>query len=255
MEGRSTVGLFLVVLAAAASSLIMLLERRPSPTAATATSSNVLKDKPFTVIQLEGNGQEMAGLAVMLHDVSLAGFANRSGHWHAFPGHEHLLPGSTPLPFGNSYRDLIGGLANLPNLPLGGPPMVQASSAISGYSPATVIDDNDVVAVKRALATLTVMTCEAQRLQPIRDLLLNKGRWESGEARVAVEHLPYIEHWDTICYEIVRAKKNGVWDGPFTELLKEHANIKNMKEAMAVVGFITTSRTLQDLVVAHARKA
>ncbi|KAF8647661.1 hypothetical protein HU200_065298 [Digitaria exilis] len=255
MEGRSTVGLFLVVVAAAASSLIMLLERRPSPPATTSSSSNVLKNnKPFTVIQLKGSGHETASLAVMLHDVSLAGFANRSGHWHAFPGHEHLLPGATPLPFGNSYRDLIGGLANLPNLPLGGPPMVQASSAISGYSPA-IADDDEVASVKRGLATLTVMTCEAQRLQLIRDLLLNKGRWESGEARVAVEHLPYIEHWDTICYEIVRAKKNGVWDGPFTQLLKEHANIKNKEEAMAVVGFVTTSRTLQDLVLAHARRA
>ncbi|KAF8647664.1 hypothetical protein HU200_065301 [Digitaria exilis] len=77
-------------------------------------------------------------------------------------------------------------------------------------------------------------TSEAQLLQPIKKLL-SKG-WEGGEA-------PLGHH---LLDEIVRAKKN--------DLLREHAN-KNKEEAMAVVGFVTTSRTLQDLVVAHARRA
>nr|CAB3480609.1 unnamed protein product [Digitaria exilis] len=220
MEGRSTVGLFLLVLVAAASRLVMLQERRLTATTiitttTTTTTTNVLKhnDEPFTIFTLySSSGREMASLAMMLDDVSISGFANRTGHWHAFQGHEHHLPGSTPLPFGNSYRDLIGGLPNLPNLPLG----------------------------------------EAQRLQPIWDLLAEG--WESGEARVNVEHLPYIEHWDTICYEILSAEKNGVWDGPFTELLREHANIKSKKKALAVVGVITNSN-LEELMEAHARSA
>ncbi|KAL6646633.1 hypothetical protein ACP70R_015710 [Stipagrostis hirtigluma subsp. patula] len=60
------------------------------------------------------------------------------------------------------------------------------------------------------------MTSETQWLKPIRETILEG--FESGEARVAVEHLPYIEHWDTICYEVIRADQSGEWDGPFTVL-------------------------------------
>lgn len=55
----------------------------------------------------------------MKNDLSIAGFTNRSLHWHAFPGHEHLIPGFMALPFVRSYHDLIDGLANLPSLPMG----------------------------------------------------------------------------------------------------------------------------------------
>ncbi|OEL13988.1 hypothetical protein BAE44_0024993 [Dichanthelium oligosanthes] len=184
------------------------------------------------VVRFQGSADRgIASLALMKHDLSLAGF--------------------TPLPFGNSYRDLIGGLANLPNLPMGRAATLQATDAVASYNPATV-DDNDVEAVKRALATLTVVTSEGQRLQPISQALA-KG-WDSGDARVAAEHLPYIEHWDTICYELLRAHKNGEWDGPFTELLREHTNIKSKEEALSVVGAIA-NRTLEDLLMAHARRA
>ncbi|CAL5036045.1 unnamed protein product [Urochloa decumbens] len=215
MDGRTAVALLLAMLvAAAASSLVMLLEHRRPPL---PISSNPGKP-PFMVVSLRGNLGDMARLALMSHDLSLAGFANRTGYWHLFPG-------STLLPFGNSYRDLIGGLANLPNLPVG-----------------------------RALATMTVTECERRRLQAIRDALA-KGWTESGsEACVAAEHLPYIEHWDTICYEILRAEKNGVWDGPFTNLLREHTNIKSEEEALAVVSAIA-NRTLTGLLMAHARRA
>ncbi|CAN6247855.1 unnamed protein product [Urochloa humidicola] len=247
MELRSAVA-FLVVLASVACSLVMLLEHRQPALPAISSKGNEL---PFGVFAFHGKGNDMTKLAMMKHDLSLAGFANRTGHWHVFPGNEHLFPGSTTLPFGNSYRDLIGGLANLPNLPLGRPAMLQATGGLSNYTPAN--DNGTIEALKRGLAMMTVATSEAQRLQPIRDALADEG-WDSGEARVTAEHLPYIEHWDTICYEILRAEKNGVWDGPFTELLREHANIKSKEEALDIVGAIT-SCTLSDLMVAHARRA
>lgn len=246
-SSSSRVAFFLLFLTLA------LAGREGSAAAEVEAAASADGEATVVIVVLKVESLVEAALAIQAHDLSLAGFRNRSGHWHMFPGHGHILiaSGSEPtlLPFGNTYRDLIGGLANLPNLPLGRLAMAQASNAVAGYTSAATVDDD----VKRALATLTVTTCEAQRLQPIRDLL-TKG-WDGGEARVAVEHLPYIEHWDTICYEILRAEKNGVWDGPFTELLREHANIKNKEEALAVVGVITTSRTLQDLVVAHARRA
>ncbi|KAL6650249.1 hypothetical protein ACP70R_009174 [Stipagrostis hirtigluma subsp. patula] len=240
MAGSPT-ALLVLLLALASSSLVApVQEHHPWPPA----------DKQVFIIGLQGNADEdETRLAMTTYDLSLAGFANRRGHWYAFPSHEHRLPGSTPLPFGNSYRDLIGGLANLPDLPLGQAPMHQAVHLLSSHDDD---DDDDVEALKRALATLTVMTSEARRLKPIRETI-SKG-WVSGEARVAAEHLPYIEHWDTICYEVIRAGRRGEWDGPFTELLREKTNIRSMEEALAVVD-VLVNRTMELLLMAHARSA
>ncbi|KAL6646634.1 hypothetical protein ACP70R_015711 [Stipagrostis hirtigluma subsp. patula] len=238
MKKCSSPALMVLMLALAASTLAILI-----------LPSSVLQHRDGKALIIV-NLQNEAALAVRTDDLSLAGFANRSRHWHAFPGHGHLLSASTTLPFGGSYRDLIGGLANLPELPLGRASAKHATRVLSAYDPAATGDDHD--ALKRALATLTVTTCEAQRLRPIREAV-EKG-WGSGEAHVAAEHLPYIEHWDTICYEVIRAHRRGVWDGPFTELLREKTNINSKEEALAVVD-VLVNRTMAELLQAHARRA
>ncbi|TVT96685.1 hypothetical protein EJB05_58084, partial [Eragrostis curvula] len=201
------------------------------------------------VFPLQGmDGDEVVRLAMTEYDLSIAGFTNRTGHWHAFPEHVDRIPESTPLRFDNSYHDLIGGLANLPSLPLGREPVQQATRVLFNHH-----HDDDDAALKRALATLTVITTQGQRLTPIKETLA-KG-WDTGDARVAVEHLPYIEHWDAICHEIVRAHKNGrVWDGPFTDLLKKLANIHSLEDALSVVSVIG-NRTMEHVLTAHARSA
>ena len=65
-----------------------------------------------------------------------------------------MIPNATLLPFGNSYRDLIGGLANLPSLPLGRDPTQRAVHALSVHDPAAAGGD-EVEALKRGLAMLT----------------------------------------------------------------------------------------------------
>ncbi|WVZ83257.1 hypothetical protein U9M48_030423, partial [Paspalum notatum var. saurae] len=198
---------------------------------------------------IHGGGDEEATLAINRDEVTLAGFTNRSHHWFAFPRNEHLLPTPcTTLPFGNSYEDLIGGLHNLPGLPIGKEPSLQANKVLSIHNPVTA---GDHVPLKRALATLKVITTDAIRLKPIREAV-SKG-WE-GETRVAVEHLPYIEHWDTMSYEIILANRTGRWLGPFTELLKKSAGIHSLEEALAVVDMLVDC-SLEDVVEAHARKA
>ncbi|GJN11975.1 hypothetical protein PR202_ga30215 [Eleusine coracana subsp. coracana] len=204
------------------------------------------------VFPLQGLDGDVVRLAMTQYDLSIAGFSNRTGHWHAFPEHVARIPKSTPLRFGNSYHDLIGGLANLPSLPLGKEPMAQSAGVLSYYDPGTAADDEDA-ALKRALATLRVTTTEVQRLTPIEETV-EKG-WENGDARVDPDHLPYIEHWDTICHEIIRAEDNdGVWDGPFTELLKKKANIHSLEDALSVVSVIG-DRTMEHVLMAHARSA
>ncbi|CAL5031435.1 unnamed protein product [Urochloa decumbens] len=244
----SRVALLLFFLALAASYTI---HADPAAAAAAAAQCGPPADDDgeaaaVVIIPLvNGEGNVEAVLAVQAHDLSLAGFSNRSGHWHAFPGHDHLLPGrSTPLPFGNTYRDLIGWLSNLPSLPLGRGPAAWAASVLSSAG--------DVEALKRALATQTVMAIEAQRLRPVGKAVVEG--WESSDARVAPEHLAYVEHWDTICYELIRARRTGKWGGPFAELLKERAGIRGEKDAVAVVDLVV-NRTLPELLIAHARSA
>ena len=47
----------------------------------------------LTILTLRGS-PENTSLAVQTNDLSLAGFTDKSLHWHAFPGHEHLIPTS-----------------------------------------------------------------------------------------------------------------------------------------------------------------
>jgi hypothetical protein len=57
-----------------------------------------------------------------------------------------------------------------------------------------------IEALKHALATLMVTKTEVLRLHSVRE-------------GVAPEHLTYIEPWDTICYELVRARRTAPASG------------------------------------------
>uniref|UniRef100_A0A0E0GRX7 rRNA N-glycosylase n=2 Tax=Oryza TaxID=4527 RepID=A0A0E0GRX7_ORYNI len=190
------------------------------------------------MVDLRDYGSGVGTLAVRMDGLSVAGFANRSGHWHALRGNEHLfrVAAATPLPFGSSYGDLVGGVKNLPDLPLEEDP---ATVVISAYDPAAAADDDDdEVELKRALATLTVVICETQRLRPVMDTVLATGGRRRGAARVAAEHLPYIEHWDAMWDELKRWRRTAEWGGgPFAGELRERAKIGSAKEALAVIGW------------------
>ncbi|GJN38472.1 hypothetical protein PR202_gb27515 [Eleusine coracana subsp. coracana] len=219
-----SIALGVLVLALAAGSLVALV---PPPHQQARGPDDNTDDMELRFIAFTNKeGREEGKLALTTYDLSIAGFANGTGHWFAFPNHGFRFPkaSTTILPFGNSYRDLIGGLANLPRLPLGRDPTAQATRVLNHHDPAVVGEDDE-------------------------DLK----RVESGDARVAAEHLPYIEHWDAICHEILRANKNGkVWNGPFTDLLRDLAGIRGLEDALAVVAIIG-QRNMQQVLEAHLR--
>ncbi|BAF12856.2 Os03g0688000 [Oryza sativa Japonica Group] len=175
------------------------------------------------VVGLTGglDADELAAVALQGHDLSLAGFANRTRHWHAFRGREGLVPSAASvLPFGgDTYRDLIGGIQNLPGVPLGRDAMVRAARVLSSYDPAAfAAEGNEVEELGRALAAVTVMISEAARVKPIN--------------------------------ETVSSGRTGRWDGPFTELLRKDAGIGGAEEAGAVAG-VLIDRDLEELQLAH----
>uniref|UniRef100_A0A0E0GS36 rRNA N-glycosylase n=1 Tax=Oryza nivara TaxID=4536 RepID=A0A0E0GS36_ORYNI len=147
------------------------------------------------------------------------------------------------LPFRNTYRDLIGGLENVPGLPLGRAASLRAIGALSSYDTGAAGEE----AMRRGVATLSMVLTQALWLRPVGETV--SSRWESGEARVAAEHLPYIEHWYTMSFEVLRWRRTGRWDGPFTELLRRRTS-----EALAVVRVIANKSFVQ-LLRAHSHGA
>ena len=188
-------------------------------------------------------------LAMHRHDISFAGFTNGSHHWHVFRGDEDAIPNARRLPFRNTYRDLIGGLHHVPGLPLGKAAAARAAGVLASYDPDA---EEGTAAVKRAVAALSVMFTQALRLEPIRETV--SSGWESGEARVAAEHLPYIEHWDTMSFEVLRWRRTGEWDGPFTEVLRRRAGIRSAGEALAIAKLLA-NRSFVQLLQDHSHGA
>ncbi|XBH88529.1 hypothetical protein VPH35_075805 [Triticum aestivum] len=188
----------------------------------------------FLLLALAASHSEHEGAVAAADDppAALTILTLRGSPRKHLPGrHEHLIPTSKTLLFGSSYSELIGGLVNLPGLALGRDAMMHAVRVLSAYDPAA-----DAEPVKRALAAVKVMICEAGRLKPVRETV--SSGWDS-ESRVAPEHLPYIEHWDTMSYEIIRANRTGKWeDGPFTNMLETQANIHSKEEAVAVMNVL-----------------
>uniref|UniRef100_A0A0E0D4R1 rRNA N-glycosylase n=1 Tax=Oryza meridionalis TaxID=40149 RepID=A0A0E0D4R1_9ORYZ len=152
-----------------------------------ALQAGISGDDVF-LIDLDGGE---ATLAAHRHDLSFAGFANRSSHWHVFRGDEGAIPNACRrLPFRNAYRDLIGGgIEHLPGLPLGRAAAAEATEALASYDADAAGEEEATAALKRGVAALSVMLVEAMRLEPIRETV--SSGWESGdgEARVAAEHL------------------------------------------------------------------
>uniref|UniRef100_A0A0E0KHH9 rRNA N-glycosylase n=1 Tax=Oryza punctata TaxID=4537 RepID=A0A0E0KHH9_ORYPU len=211
--------------------------------------SSATQRSKLIMVDLLEYGSGAGTLAMRMDTIHAAGFANRSGHWHALRGNGHLFVdlglSATRLPFSNSYVDLVGGVANLRGLPISMPFTNRAATVLSGYDPATAAAAaaDGEAALKRALATFTVAIGEAQRLRPVMDTLLFGGL----EARVTDEHLPYIEHWGAMWHELTRWRRSGggVWGGPFTGELKERANIGSAEEALAVIGLAFRSHLLR----------
>nr|AAT81719.1 hypothetical protein [Oryza sativa Japonica Group]AAT85068.1 hypothetical protein [Oryza sativa Japonica Group]ABF98268.1 expressed protein [Oryza sativa Japonica Group] len=174
-----------------------------------ARQAGISGDDVF-LIDLDGGE---ATLAAHRHDLSFAGFANRSGHWHVFRGDEGAIPNACRrrLPFRSTYRDLIG-----PSLPLGRAAAAEATEAIASYDADAAGEEEAAAAALRRGVAAPVGDARGShmRLKPIGETRVERVAGERrGACVAAAEHLPYIEHWDTMSFEVLRWRRTGRWDG------------------------------------------
>ncbi|KAF0927429.1 hypothetical protein E2562_032732 [Oryza meyeriana var. granulata] len=163
----------------------------------------------WTTVRLFGGGDDdQATLHVTEDDAYVAGFANRTGHWHTFRGGRCYpeLPAATctELPFGGTYRYLIGGVVNLRAVPVGRESAVGAMEVLSRYDPATM----PVVDAKMAPAKFMVMVTEAVRLKLVFRAIVDRWEQESYLSSDEVRHVPY---WGKMSLMVVEWKRTGRW--------------------------------------------
>lgn len=165
-----------------------------------------------------GGGGDEAKLLVAEDDAYVAGFANRTGHWHTFRGGRcyPALPATacTELPFGGSYRDLIGGVANLRAVPVGRSSAVGAMEVLSRYDPAATTAAADA---KMALAKFMVMVTEAARLKPVRRAVVE--RWEQ-VSYLSSDEVRDVPYYGKMSLMILEWKRTGRWGelGPWANI-------------------------------------
>uniref|UniRef100_A0A0D9ZBP3 rRNA N-glycosylase n=1 Tax=Oryza glumipatula TaxID=40148 RepID=A0A0D9ZBP3_9ORYZ len=160
-----------------------------------------------------GGGGDEAKLLVAEDDAYVAGFANRTGHWHTFRGgrchHPVIIPAGgaapcTELPFGGTYRELIGGVANLRAVPLGRASAASAMRVLSRYDPATT----PAADAKMALAKFMVMVTEPMRLKAVSRAV--GGRWEE-ESYLSSDEAKHVPYWGEISAMLVEWNSTGRW--------------------------------------------
>lgn len=182
-------------------------------------------------INLEGNNGERTTLAIRDDNVYLIGFKNQSGRWYEFgysANDQHIDPTSTgtgrrestrmlgppqqdgePSTFlecGSSYGCLVyGGAKWLVHVAQGNTQMRNAVRCLSSYNQDHGVGAN--ARVKRALAQLIVMICEAARMSPPFNTV-SDGWWEKC-VYIPCRQVDYFWNWGDMSEALLRWKKDG----------------------------------------------
>ncbi|EAZ28157.1 hypothetical protein OsJ_12129 [Oryza sativa Japonica Group] len=108
------------------------------------------------------------------------------------------------LPFGGTYRELIGGVANLRAVPLGRASAESAMRVLSRYDPATT----PAADAKMVVAKFMVMVTEPMRLKAVSRAV--GGRWEE-ESYLSSDEAKYVPYWGEISAMLVEWNSTGRW--------------------------------------------
>ncbi|KAL6626257.1 hypothetical protein ACP70R_029983 [Stipagrostis hirtigluma subsp. patula] len=182
------------------------------------------------VSDVDTTHDDVAHLTIRIDSFSLAGFANRSGTWHAYSDQHHLITNSVPLDFTADYRDLVGGYDQLHTLRLGRDATLEALRVVANYvlgqagrDAAAAVDE-----LKRALAVLAITICEAARFPRIRDKI--QAGWVDGTYLDETDE-GYIANWRTFSCAVRICDKYRRWPPEEGGALYELFGIWNCDQA------------------------
>ncbi|CAD6254639.1 unnamed protein product [Miscanthus lutarioriparius] len=183
-------------------------------------------------------------LAVRDDNVYLIGFRNRRGQWYEFGfsggRSARVLPAewsSTFLECDVGYGGIVGGAMNLVGLGLGRWFARDAVRRLSAYeqAPGGGVDER----TRRHLARLIVMVCEAARMIPHCETVLDG--WDRTGA-IAERHVHLLWNWKHMSHAVLRALGLGPvehvreLDPPWPqELLAPQVDVRNVGQALHIV--------------------
>lgn len=164
-------------------------------------------------IRLVGSNNQETTVAIRDDNVYLFGFRNKDGKWYEFgysgrkktttnrkKSKSMLKNGSTFLECDIDYGCIVGGAMELVNLPLGKRFACDAISRLSSYQQAPNGEANDQI--KRDLASLIVMICEATRMKPHFEKVTDGWHRVKG-GRIGRKEVRYIWNWGRMSHELL----------------------------------------------------
>lgn len=185
----------------------------------------------WILVNLVGTDGDKTTIAVRDDNIYIVGFTNSRGSWFVFKNRAHLIPGSTLLPFGDCYKDLLGGgYKELEGITLGKENMLKAVQMLARYHPNP---HNSYKSLKVALATLCVMVAEAERFVPINETVAD--RWED-TPRITAMQAKYVVLWSDMSCALLNWRTTGVWRDKGNKLQK--ANINSPGDALGILGLV-----------------
>lgn len=174
---------------------------------------------PMIHVQLTGEHEDEATIFLTVDDLSICGFANKSGDKFILKGLNNFFPdGEHVLSFGGDYSDLIrGGVRRLHTVPLGRRSMLHGLHALSWHNPE--VGDQHIVnqQAKLGVCRFQMMVSESLKLTPIRDSFAPFFDLENFASH---EDCKLVDSWSDISKELLKFKAFHSWDAGNKKLLE-----------------------------------
>lgn len=211
---------------------VALLEAQPQPFRLGVEGHLVLAPQrqnkkspsdPMIHLHLTGEYEDEATIFIAIDDISICGFANKSGDKFILQGHNNFFPdGEHVLSFGREYSDLIrGGVGRLHTVPLGRKSMLHGLHALSWHNPE--VGDPDIVnkQAKLGVCRFAMMVSESLRLTPIHDSFASLFDLETFASHDDCE---LVQSWGEVSKELLKWKAFNSWDAGNKKLRKININ-------------------------------
>ncbi|CAN6374218.1 unnamed protein product [Urochloa humidicola] len=198
-------------------------------------------------VKLNGKNGAAPKVAIRSDNAYIIGFTNSQGTWFQLSksDNEVNLVSKNPPPemagFDGNYNTLIkpgkkgepGGVDGLPRLNLNKFSTADAAGKLWNHKKGA----KDDVELKKAIATLAVVLCEAARFTPVYDVI-NKG-WGNDKVSITTKEVGFIKNWGDLSTQLLKWKdKKYTGDADLFDKFPEIIGIKNGKQALDAVQLV-----------------